>query len=107
MSTTLRQRKTLAILAICAMTVGVSGCASAPAEPVVKTVTVSVAVPVSCITADYPPSPAYTDTLAALHQADDFAARYQLLAANKALHVAREALDEATINACRKAAPAK
>lgn len=95
--------KRLVFLAIFAL----NACAAARSEPQGRVVTADIAVPTSCVPQDYPPIPAYTDTLAALHQADDFAARYQLLAANKALHVAREALDEATIDACRKAAPAK
>lgn len=86
---------------------GLTACGTVTAEAVVKTVEVDRAVPISCIPADYPPAPDYTDTLKALSLADDFAARYQLLAANAQLHQAREALDEQTIDACRKAAPPK
>lgn len=95
--------KRLVFLAIFAL----NACAATASEPQVKVVTADLAAPVSCIPKDYPPAPAYTDTLKALSLADDFAARYQLLAANHGLRVAREALDEQTIDACRKAAPPK
>lgn len=82
-----------------------AACATSRPEPKIVTQTVDVPVAVSCVPKDTPPAPAYTDTTEALKAAPDFAARYQLLAANHAVHVTREQILEAVVDACRKAAP--
>lgn len=87
------------------VTITLAACATKPPEPVIKVVEVRTAVPVACVPKDLPPAPSYTDTREALAAAEDFAGRYQLLAANWALHAAREALTEAALDACRTAVP--
>lgn len=55
----------------------------------------------SCVPADYPEPPAYTDTRDALQTAPDFASRYQLLAGNWFARDDRLSKDEALIASCR------
>lgn len=93
---------TCAILAL----VGLAACAT-PQKPEPKVVTqdVRTAVATSCVPADTPPAPVYTDTAEALKAAPDFAARYQLLAAEHGRRITRADVLEAVVDACRRAAP--
>jgi len=87
---------TLVILAA----VGLVGCGSVPKpEPAVRVVETKVPVPVAC-DSKLGQAPYFTDTKAAIEAAADFAARYQLLAANWALHYAWEAEQAAAIKGC-------
>ncbi len=90
------------------MMVVLSACATSPApEPKIQAVEVKTEVPISCVPSDLPPPPAYTDTTEALKAAPDFAARYQLLAANRGLRITREAMLESLVAGCLKAGGTK
>lgn len=93
--------RALAILALFAL----GACGTTPAgAPAIRTVSVAVPTPVSCVPADLPAPPDYPDELAAL-KATDGPGRYSRLAAGWALRRGRLELLESIVDACRKAAP--
>lgn len=77
-----------------------SACATHPAEPQIKTVTVNVPVMVPCIDPSSPPPPTYADSPAALKAAMDFAQRDGLVKGEWAKHHAREAYLEELRRVC-------
>jgi hypothetical protein len=114
-----RARKNLAAMAVCGLTLG--ACASlrskppapvaastataapAPAAPSPAQVVVRVPVPVkeACVAKNFPHSPKYPDTDAALRDAGGAADRYQLMAAGRLLRIQRLADLEKIIEGCR------
>lgn len=85
----------LAAVGFCAL---LSACASAPAEPLIKTVEVRTPVPVYC-KADVPER-GYPDTDAALRAAPAAEDRYLLLAAGRKMRVAVEKELRVALKAC-------
>lgn len=83
-----------------------AGCATAPATPPERVVTVEVAVPVPspCVPANLGPAPEYPDTDEALRAAPDAATRYLLLGAGRLLRIARANEVEPVVAACPRAA---
>jgi hypothetical protein len=74
-------------------------------EAVVKTVSVDMPTPVSCVPADTPNGPAPSLTAAELLAARDAAARYQLLAEFWTSASPDLAMLAGVVEACRTAAP--
>lgn len=70
-------------------------------EPVIRTVEVSVPVPVACVPKDLPEEPSFPDDDASLKAAPDAAARYGLIAAGRVLRIQRAAEIEPVVLACR------
>lgn len=83
-----------------------AGSCATTGQPVIRTVTVDVPTPVSCISHDYQEPPASPVTRQALIAAADAAARYQLLAEFWAAETPVLALQRGVISACRDAAGA-
>lgn len=81
------------------------GCASTPAEPVIRTVETKVPVPVACIPADFPGPPTYPDTRAALQAAQSAEDRAQLRAAGWFPRDARLTALEGVVANCMRIAP--
>lgn len=83
-----------------------TACGTAPApEPVVRTVEVTVQVPVSCVPPGLRVAPSYPDTREALKAQPGAAERYNLMAAGRLLRDQRLAELEPVVAACREAAP--
>lgn len=94
------------IATLLAASLVLAACATSGPQPV-QTVTVKVPTPVSCVPADFPAAPAKpVPTREQLLAAGDAAARYQLLGQFWNDWTPRITLDEATIGACQRAAPA-
>ncbi len=90
-----------------ALLLSLAGCATRPApEPSLQVQKTDIATPVSCVPADTPQRPTFSDTSEALKAAPDLAARYQLFASEHLRHFASETLAWDIVEACRKAAPA-
>ena len=93
--------RTLLLVCACA---GLVGCAHGPApDPEIRTQTVYVERPVSCVPDNLDEEPVYPDTDEALTRAIDFAERYNLLRLGRALRKARAAQTEPVIRECREA----
>lgn len=86
-----------------------ASCASQAAQPVIKTITVSVPTPVSCVPKSYVAPPAPTVTKDSLRAEADAAARYQTLQAYWTLMDPLLTEQTGIIAACQAAAggPAK
>lgn len=78
-----------------------TGCATAPIEPVVRTVTVQVPVAIPCVPSNVQKEPAYSDTNDALKTAPDAAERYQLLIIGRQQRMARLSEIEPVIRECK------
>lgn len=78
-----------------------SGCGHTP-RPEIRTVTVNVPVPQPCVPATLGDAPDYPDTDAKLLAAVDAAERYLLLAAGRALRIARNNELETAVAGCPK-----
>lgn len=79
-----------------------SGCATAPVEPPVRTITVNVPVPAACVPDTVVrEAPVYPDTDEALRSAVDAAERYLLVFAGRELRQARLNTLEPTVEGCR------
>lgn len=81
------------------LTLILSGCASQPQEPVVRTVTVNVPVAAPCLK-DIGPEPVYADTDAALRAAPDLFTRVKLLLAGRLQRMDRDAKRAAADMGC-------
>lgn len=93
-------RRRLAMIIGCA---SLSACAAANVtEPVIKTVTVEKAVPVSCVPADMPQAPAYPDTRETILAAQDAIARARLVEQGWGIRDLRLRLLEGVISNCRR-----
>jgi len=78
-----------------------AACGGKQVEPEIRIVEVPISVPVTCVPANMPATPAYPDSDDALKAAPDAAARYGLIAAGRVLRVQREAEVEPVLNGCR------
>ena len=81
------------------LALALAGCATTTPEPVIRTVQVSVPVPVACVPKLSPP-PAYADTDEALRAAPDLFSRVRLLVAGRLQRIAREGELTAAIKGC-------
>lgn len=82
-----------------------TGCASGPQEPAIRTVQVNMPTPLSCVPEAFPEAPAYPDSDQALKAAASGAERYQLIQAGRILRTQRAAEVEPVIEACRQVSP--
>lgn len=91
-----------------AVAIALAGCATVDKpdpEPILTPVEVFVPTVAGCIPAELGGPPDYPDTDAALREAPDAAARYQLLYGGRKLRVARVGELEIVVQGCPKVAP--
>lgn len=102
MNMSTKARFALHVAATCLV---LAGCATRPAEPVIRTVEVRVPVPVTCVPSGLRAEPAYPDTTAAIKASPGPGDLLQLLMAGRILREQWLSEVRPVLALCRKPSP--